>query len=133
MRGSGFHVPAVDELVAAAARKYAELGEEKDRDTWLLSGSAVGKGADCEPLVDQVRPMARLSAGVFVRAAQLYRERFNVGDLNAKSRASDAEAEFPPGRGCTDRQRSRCQVCRVGEVVNASLPVRVRNGSSSSR
>ena len=77
--------PAED-WVARRICKYAELGEEEDRFPWLLTGQVVGYGPDHEPLVQDVQPLARISARALDQAQGVYRERFEVGqDSRGKS------------------------------------------------
>ncbi|MDV7351638.1 DUF6098 family protein [Rhodococcus oxybenzonivorans] len=60
-------------------RKYAELSQQEGRFAWLLKGRVVGRGPDHEPLLTDIRPLARLSHSVLDEAAHRYRERFDVG------------------------------------------------------
>nr|WP_265579973.1 DUF6098 family protein [Rhodococcus pyridinivorans] len=54
-------------------------GEEHRRFAWLLHGTVADVGPDHEPLVVDVRPVARLSTAVLEQAAPLSRDRFGVG------------------------------------------------------
>jgi hypothetical protein len=77
----GTMVPrAVEEWVARRICKYGELAEEDDRYAWLLKGIIVGRGPDHEPLLTDIRPLARLSRAVLEQATLLYHERFEVGN-----------------------------------------------------
>jgi hypothetical protein len=69
--------PAED-WVARRLCKYEELGDEQDRFPWLLTGQVVGYGPDHEPLIVDVRPVARVGREVLERARRLYEERFEV-------------------------------------------------------
>jgi len=69
----------VEDWVARRICSYAHLAEEADRFAWLLTGRLVGRGPDHEPLVVDVQPVARVSDRAAAEAAQLYRERFAVG------------------------------------------------------
>ncbi len=73
-----WHRP-VEDWVARRIRKYAELSRQEDRFAWLLKGRVVGRGPDHEPLLTDIRPLARLSHSVLDEAAHRYRERFDVG------------------------------------------------------
>jgi Family of unknown function (DUF6098) len=69
----------VEDWVARRLCKYAELGTANGRFPWLLTGRVVGNGPDHEPLVDHVRPVARVSEEAVQQAVRLYRERFRAG------------------------------------------------------
>jgi hypothetical protein len=70
--------PAAD-WIARRVCKYAELGEEKDRYPWLLTGKVAGWGPDHEPVVVDIHPLARISQDALDQARELYGERFKVG------------------------------------------------------
>src|SRR3954454_13905797 len=70
----------VEEWVARRLCKYAELGAASGRFPWLLTGRQVGNGPDHEPLVDEVRPVARVDDEVVREAVRLYHERFSAGE-----------------------------------------------------
>jgi hypothetical protein len=65
--------------IARRIRQYAQLGHTEGRFAWLLSGEVVGHGPDHEPLVNDIRPIARLSDRTLEEAAARYRARFNIG------------------------------------------------------
>jgi hypothetical protein len=69
----------VEDWVARRLCKYAELGAAAGRFPWLLTGRPVGNGPDHEPLVDQVRPIARVGGEAVREAVRLYHERFKPG------------------------------------------------------
>jgi hypothetical protein len=69
----------VEDWVARRLCTYAELGASEGRFPWLLTGRVVGNGPDHEPLVDQVRPIARISERAVREAEGVYRARFNAG------------------------------------------------------
>lgn len=70
----------VEDWVARRLCKYAELGAANGRFPWLLTGRIVGNGPDHEPLVDQVRPIARISDAAVQQAVRTYHERFRAGE-----------------------------------------------------
>jgi hypothetical protein len=70
----------VSDWVARRISQYAKLAEEPERFPWLLTGRIVGRGPDHEPLVIDMRPVARIGDSALKTALQIYRERFNVGD-----------------------------------------------------
>jgi hypothetical protein len=69
----------IEDWVARRLCKYAELGAPSGRFPWLLTGRVVGNGPDHEPLVTQVRPVARVSEDAVREAVELYHERFRAG------------------------------------------------------
>jgi hypothetical protein len=69
----------VEDWVARRICKYLELGEEDGRYPWLLTGRLTGHGPDHEPVVREVRPVARLGPAVVEEAKRRYAERFAVG------------------------------------------------------
>lgn len=80
--------PAQD-WIARRIRQYAQL-HEPGRFPWLLTGRIVGRGPDHEPLVTDVRPIARLSSRTLAEAAACYRERFKVGRDSTTGTRPDA-------------------------------------------
>lgn len=75
-----WHRPISDWLV----RQLCQLGRRQNGDSsgyaWALTGRMVGRGPDCEPLLANVLPVARLSGHLFEEAQERYRENFNVGE-----------------------------------------------------
>ncbi|TPW77485.1 DUF6098 family protein [Schumannella soli] len=69
-----------EDWLARQIQQYAHLGRG-DAFAWVLRGSIVGRGPDCEPLLLDVEPIARLSERVLDEAAELYRARFDAGAL----------------------------------------------------
>lgn len=69
--------PAED-WVARQIHKYAQLGGE-DRFGWVLTGREVGRGVDHEPLLTEIRPVARLTDALVEEAAKAYERRFDPG------------------------------------------------------
>ncbi|WP_026877192.1 DUF6098 family protein [Jiangella gansuensis] len=64
--------------VARRLCKYDELDQE-DRFPWLLTARVVGYGPDHEPLVTEMRPVARVGRNALAEARRRYEERFDVG------------------------------------------------------
>ncbi|WP_210603064.1 DUF6098 family protein [Brevibacterium oceani] len=59
--------------------QYKHLQEKNpDRFAWILTGRQVGRGPDCEPLLVDVEPIARLSPKLLNEAQQRYREKFDA-------------------------------------------------------
>jgi hypothetical protein len=75
--------PAED-WIARRVCKYAELGEEQGRYPWLLTGDIIAYGPDHEPLVVEVRPLARIGMVALDQAKDLYRKRFDVGRTSTR-------------------------------------------------
>lgn len=67
------------EWIARRLCKYAELGEERDRFPWLLTGRVAGFGPDHEPLIADPVPLARVSSSAVDEATAVYDEAFHVG------------------------------------------------------
>lgn len=68
-----------EEWIARRVRQYADLADD-ERFPWLLTGRQVGTGPDHEPLIADIRPIARLDERVLREAAEVYRSRFRVGN-----------------------------------------------------
>jgi len=68
------------EWLARQINQYRHLAEQNpDRFAWVLTGREVARGPDCEPLIADVIPLARLADGLLDEALELYRERFDAG------------------------------------------------------
>jgi hypothetical protein len=65
--------------VARQLVQYAHL-DEPGRFAWVLTGREAGRGPDCEPLVTDVEPVARVPDAVVREAHRLYEEVFDAGD-----------------------------------------------------
>ncbi len=60
--------------------QYRHLSEKNpDRFAWVLTGRQVGRGPDCEPLLTDVEPVARLGDDLLAEAEERYTTRFNAG------------------------------------------------------
>ncbi|GAA3100244.1 hypothetical protein JOF29_003146 [Kribbella aluminosa] len=59
--------------------KYAELGDAEGRYPWLLTGDIAGYGPDHEPLLVNVRPLARITPPLLDQARTVYEQHFHVG------------------------------------------------------
>ena len=73
-----FHRPGTH-WVARQLVQYAHL-DEPDRFAWVLAGREAGRGPDCEPLLTDVRPVARVPDDVVREAHRLYEEVFDTGN-----------------------------------------------------
>ncbi|KAA0975751.1 hypothetical protein FQ154_13185 [Paeniglutamicibacter gangotriensis] len=59
--------------------QYKHLGEKNPkRFAWVARGISIGRGPDCEPLLVQVEPVARLSEALLAEAGKCYRECFDA-------------------------------------------------------
>lgn len=69
----------LEDWLARQICQYLHLAEDEERFPWALTGSCVGRGPDCEPLLEDVRPLGRLHESLLHEAEHLYRERFDAG------------------------------------------------------
>ncbi len=60
--------------------QYEHLAEDGDRHAWVFTGTCVGRGPDCEPLLVEVTPVARLDPAVLRKAKRVYEEEFDAGN-----------------------------------------------------
>lgn len=69
-----------EDWLARQVCQYRELSEKNpDRFAWALCGTEVGRGPDCEPLLREVIPIARLDERLLEEADRRYQERFRAG------------------------------------------------------
>ena len=68
--------------VARQLMQYAHLDDDR-RFPWVLTGRVVGRGPDCEPLLDDVQPVAQVPPSVVDEARELYEREFSVGNEGA--------------------------------------------------
>lgn len=69
-----------EDWLARQVCQYRELQEKNpDRFAWVLRGTEVGRGPDCEPLLREVVPIARLDDALLDEAASRYEDRFRAG------------------------------------------------------
>lgn len=60
--------------------QYKHLRDRNpDRIAWVLRGTVVGRGPDCEPLLAEVEFIAELSDDLLAEAEQRYHEHFAAG------------------------------------------------------
>lgn len=70
----------IEDWLARQVSQYRELREKNhERYAWVLRGREVGRGPDCEPLLREVTPVARLTDGLLAEADRRYRARFDAG------------------------------------------------------
>ncbi|WP_336660728.1 DUF6098 family protein [Leucobacter sp. USHLN153] len=70
----------VADWLARQVCQYRHLQERNpQRFPWVLTGHFVGRGPDCEPLLKNVVPIARLGGGAISEAAERYERRFDAG------------------------------------------------------
>ncbi|BBE22993.1 hypothetical protein MN0502_18760 [Arthrobacter sp. MN05-02] len=60
--------------------QYRHLARDEERFPWVLTGSCVGRGPDCEPLLADVRPLGRLHEDLLQEAGRVYDENFDTGN-----------------------------------------------------
>jgi hypothetical protein len=68
----------LEHWVARQLCQYAHL-MTPERFPWLLTGTVVGHGPDCEPLLVDTSPVASIDQSVVDEAGRLYREVFDAG------------------------------------------------------
>lgn len=67
------------EWLARQLCQYRHLAERDDeRFAWALRGRQVARGPDCEPILVDIVPVARLSSGLLAEADRLYAAQFNA-------------------------------------------------------
>ncbi|MFI2102806.1 DUF6098 family protein [Isoptericola sp. NPDC019693] len=69
----------VEHWVARQLCQYAHL-MTPERFPWVLTGEVVGRGPDCEPLLDASTPVASVARSVVDEAAALYERVFDPGN-----------------------------------------------------
>ena len=70
----------LEDWLARQVCQYRELQEKNpDRFAWVLTGVEVGRGPDCEPLLREVSPIARLDDLLLEEADRRYKARFRAG------------------------------------------------------
>lgn len=70
----------LEDWLARQVCQYRELQEKNpDRFAWVLTGVEVGRGPDCEPLLREVSPIARLDDQLLEEADRRYKARFRAG------------------------------------------------------
>lgn len=65
--------------VARQLCQYGHLAQREQRLGWLLTGTVVGHGPDCEPLLADVTALASVEPEAMAEAEQVYREAFDPG------------------------------------------------------
>ncbi|TKV29947.1 hypothetical protein FDK12_03440 [Arthrobacter sp. NamB2] len=70
----------IEDWLARQICQYRHLAEDEERYPWVLTGSCVGRGPDCEPLLAEVEPLGRLHDGLLQEAERVYDERFDTGN-----------------------------------------------------
>ena len=70
----------VRDWLARQLCQYKHLQEQNpDRHAWVLRGTMVGRGPDCEPLLADVEQVDVLSDALLAEADRVYQERFARG------------------------------------------------------
>ena len=74
-------VRPLEDWLARQLCQYAHLQQKSpdERHAWVLTGPAVGRGPDCEPLIAPATFVAWIDDAVVAEARDVYRERFDVG------------------------------------------------------
>ncbi|PPG38752.1 DUF6098 family protein [Pseudoclavibacter sp. RFBA6] len=67
----------IDDWLARQLCQYEHLAASNpDRYAWVLRGRHVGRGPDCEPLLDGIEPVARLAPCLLEEARHRYEMHF---------------------------------------------------------
>jgi hypothetical protein len=74
----GWWTRPLKDWLARQICQYKHLGERQERHAWVLTGTLVGRGPDCEPLLADVRPLGRLDPALLEEAEHVYQERFHA-------------------------------------------------------
>ena len=65
------------------ARQLCQYKHLKDKNperyAWVARGRCIARGPDCEPLLVEVAPVARLSDALLAEAQRIYEDRFDAG------------------------------------------------------
>ncbi len=70
----------IEDWLARQLCQYRHLAEKNpDRYAWVLRGTMVGRGPDCEPLLSDVKPVAGLSESLLEEAEARYLANFDAG------------------------------------------------------
>lgn len=71
----------IEDWLARQLCQYRHLAEKNpDRYAWVLRGTMVGRGPDCEPLLSDVKPVAGLSESLLEEAEARYLANFDAGN-----------------------------------------------------
>ncbi|WP_181158471.1 DUF6098 family protein [Leucobacter massiliensis] len=69
----------LEDWLARQLCQYRHLAERNpDRFAWILRGTVVGRGPDCEPLLGEVHAVAALDPALLSEAETRYRENFDA-------------------------------------------------------
>jgi hypothetical protein len=74
-----WHRPVGDWLARQLCQYKHLCDRNPDRYAWVLTGRMAGRGPDCEPLLANVSPVARLAPELLVEAEERYIARFDAG------------------------------------------------------
>lgn len=76
---SWWHRPVADWLARQLSRCLEACESDPTCYPWVLTGHVAGRGPDCEPLIANVAPVARLAPELLEEAEARYREHFDTG------------------------------------------------------
>lgn len=80
LRPEAWWTRPVADWLARQVCQYRELQEKNpERFAWVLTGRVVGRGPDCEPLLQECRPVARLADELIAEAERRYEQVFDAG------------------------------------------------------
>ena len=70
----------LEDWLARQLCQYKHLREQNpERYPWVLTGTTVARGPDCEPLLIDIEPVARISDELLDEAEARYRRNFDAG------------------------------------------------------
>ncbi len=72
-----WHRPVADWMARQLSRCMQTCERDPDCYPWVLTGQVAGRGPDCEPLIANVAPIARLAPELLVEAEARYRAHFD--------------------------------------------------------
>lgn len=69
-----------EDWIARQLCRYKHLQKKNpERFAWVLRGRLAGRGPDCEPLLADLEPIARLSPALLAETERRYHEHFDAG------------------------------------------------------
>ena len=92
LAAEGWRTRPLADWLARQLCQYKHLAErDPERRAWVLRGTIVGRGPDCERLLADISPAAMIEPALLAEAEARYRERFDAG-VGPGGRAQDRGA-----------------------------------------
>jgi hypothetical protein len=80
LRPEAWWTRPLQDWLARQLCQYKHLKEKNpDRYAWVARGECIARGPDCEPLLADVTPVARLADVLLDEAQRIYDDRFDAG------------------------------------------------------